>query len=73
MKKAGVVFLIIAFVLWIIVPLYAIITEIEPASGYIVASFVLAIIGSILILIDVAYDRYLENKEDNENDDYRKY
>lgn len=73
MKKIGVAFLLIAFLLWIVVPTFIVITDVVPEDNIFIAAFVIAIIGSLLILVDVAYDRYKENKEDKENNDYRKY
>ncbi|OEF99750.1 hypothetical protein BHF71_07620 [Vulcanibacillus modesticaldus] len=73
MKKIGVSLVIIAGLIFVFAPFYALFSNAEPVEDNIIAAFLLGIIGSIMILISVAKDRYEEYKEDKENNDYRKY
>jgi len=71
--KAGVTLIIISFLLWIFLPLSAIFVEITPNEDFILSAIAIGILGGILILVGVSKDRYKEYKEDQKNDDYRKY
>lgn len=73
MKKIGVWLLLIAVILYMAFFIPIIFTESEPSIGFIRFSLALGFIGSILILIGVGKDRYKEKREEQENNDYRKY
>ncbi len=65
--------IIIALLIWIIDPIYAVFANIIPHESYIIGALAIGVIGSILVLLGVAYDRYKEYKEDEKDNDYRKY
>lgn len=73
MIKVGVSLIIVAIFLWIYLPLSAIFIDTTPNEDFILSAIAIGVIGGILILIGVSRDRYKEYKEDQENDDYRKY
>ena len=73
MIKFGIWFIVIAAVLWIYLPIYAIFTNSDPSWGLLVSAIVFGVLGSLSILVGVIIDRYKEYKEDKENNDYRKY
>ncbi len=73
MTRAGVTLIIIAILLWIIIPISAIFINIEPNEGFILSTIAIGLLGVVLVLIGVSRDRVKEYKEEQENDDYRKY
>lgn len=72
-KRIGVALIIIAIILWIVFPISAIFMNTEPNEGLIISAFVIGLLGGVSVLIGVIIDRYKEHKEDQINDDYRKY
>ncbi|MGD9676880.1 MAG: hypothetical protein AB7V16_00750 [Vulcanibacillus sp.] len=73
MIKIGSALIILALIIWIVDPIYAIFANVIPHENYIIGALAIGVIGSILVLLGVAYDRYKEYKEEKENNDYRKY
>lgn len=73
MKKFGIIFLLVAFLFWTIIPTFGIISGKFFNENSFIVAIAFAIVGCLLILVDVSRDRYKEYKEDEKNNDYRKY
>lgn len=73
MIKFGLILILIAALLWFYIPISSFFTNIAPNEGIIFAAIAIFVIGSLLILIGVAIDRFKEHEEEKKNDDYRKY
>ena len=73
MIKLGSALIIIASVLWFFSYFTILIPDVIPIFFTFLISIILGIIGAVFTFIGVLKDRLKENKEEEENNDYRQY